>query len=130
MCGPAKLIIFDLHELSIRFQIKDNLIPILASAQARMLTVLGERFDFEKERFVFVFPDAGSAKRYSHEFKGLDTVYCLKVFFYQIIRFISLCIFFIYSFIRLFIFLFLSFALFKLMKNIARHTLSCCVIFA
>jgi phosphoribosylpyrophosphate synthetase len=83
MSGPACLVMFDLHELAIRFQLRDNLIPVLLSGQSCLLDHLAHNFDLAKENFVAIFPDAGSAKRYSNEYKNFDVVFCVKVCFFH-----------------------------------------------
>jgi len=75
--GPARLIIFDIHDLQERFYFDQNIIPILFKSSPIILSEL--RSNFSELPVSIVFPDEGAYKRYSKDFEEFPIISCTKI---------------------------------------------------
>jgi ribose-phosphate pyrophosphokinase len=77
--GPAKVVIFDIHALQIRFYFDDQILPVLLSAMPPFIALLKERY--KEQSIAIAFPDEGAKKRFGGFFskEGYPILYCSKV---------------------------------------------------
>lgn len=88
-CGPARLVMWDIHALQERFYFDNHVIPIFRTATPLLIQKLKELNDPDvKPRLVknniqisIAFPDEGALKRFGKEYKeaNFDLVVCTKV---------------------------------------------------
>jgi len=77
--GPAKLMIYDIHALQVRFYFSDTVLPVLLTAIPLLKRVLCKRYVDPQREIVITFPDDGACKRFARYFDGYELVICAKV---------------------------------------------------
>jgi phosphoribosylpyrophosphate synthetase len=77
--GPAKVMIYDIHALQVRFYFSDTVLPVLLTAIPLLKRVLAKRYVDPQKELVITFPDDGACKRFARYFEGYELVICAKV---------------------------------------------------
>jgi len=76
-CGPARIIIYDIHALQERFYFGDCVVPILSSAIHLFVEQLKKAHPNDK--IAIAFPDEGAWKRFHKQFIKFKLVICNKI---------------------------------------------------